>query len=617
MTNPNLVRRLPASALLSVCWLVAGAAALAQNTPTCEPSPAVKAALDQLPSFQNASQTDWQFHELRQSAIQALLRQYPDDVFVKRADIPARSYPNTDRDKVVAEYKALHEQHPDDARIDYLYGLTLVGRDSPQAVKVFNAALEKDPSFPYPRLELVHIFSSPNFLDKAQAESQVKTFISACPATFDGYEPLARMDNRPLIAESAQKLRQVIGSRTDPEALGAYTTLWSLEFKAHPPSEYGPLRQQVAADLSRIRALNRENERRWYEALTEGYKLVNDQKQSDWAGGEGARRFPSAYNLPERSKWEKDHQYPGDDTPADKKQAYYSDLLKQTDEWTRERPNTTYIWMERLDALEHLDNTSAADVQACLDRVMQVAEANAGPQPLDSYVYFSVAEVLSKKHLQPDREVEMASKGLDQLAAEVKQPPYDLYATPKDIDDQNFYNANQRAQGVFYEADGYLQLSNPEKAQASLDQLDTSLQQLKSQAGDKDDRRKSVASTESTYWGGLARLAELQSRKTDAMAYYESALLARLDSGQLPAAGEKDELLEGARQLWTSLGGTDKGWKSWYGKRADALASQSHLTWESANDPLPAFELTDLKGKTWQLADLKGKVVFLNFWASW
>jgi thiol-disulfide isomerase/thioredoxin len=27
--------------------------------------------------------------------------------------------------------------------------------------------------------------------------------------------------------------------------------------------------------------------------------------------------------------------------------------------------------------------------------------------------------------------------------------------------------------------------------------------------------------------------------------------------------------------------------------------------------------LTDLHGKTWQLADLKGKVVFLNFWASW
>jgi hypothetical protein len=577
----------------------------------------VKAALDQLPSYQSASQTDWQYHELRQSAIQALLKQYPDDVFVQRADIRSREYPSADHDKVIAQYKALHEQRPDDPKVDYLYGLTLVGRDSPQAVKLFKAALEKDPSFPYPSLGLVRIFSSPSFLDKAQAASQIKAFLSACPATFEGYEPLTRMDDRQLIGEGAQKLRQVIGSRTDPEALSAYPTLWSLEFKAHPPSEYDSLRKEVAADLSRIRPLNLENERRWYEALTEGYKLVNDQKQSDWADEENARRFPTPYYLPERQKWQKDHQYPANDTPADKKQAYYSELLKQTDDWVKQRPNTTYFWTERLDALEHLDNASPADVEACADRVMQVAEANGGPQPLDSYVYFSVAEALSKKHLQADREVEMARKGIDQLEAEIKQPPDDLYATAKDLDDQNFYNATQRAQGLFYKADGYLQLNQPDKAQGVLAQLDDRLQQLKSQAGNKDDRRKSLASQESSYWGGLARLAELQNRKVDGMAYYESALLARLDSGQLPAAGEKDELLDGARQLWTSLGGSDEGWKMWYGRRADALASQSHLTWETANDPLPAFELTDLKGKTWQLADLKGKVIFLNFWASW
>jgi hypothetical protein len=432
----------------------------------------VKSALDQLPLYPSPSQTGWQFDQLRQSAIEALLQRYPEDIFVERADIRSRFYPTAEHDNLIAKYKALHEQHLDDARGDYLYGLTLLGRDSPQAIKLFTAAIEKDPAFQFPRLELVRIFSSPNFLDKARAASQIKAFLSACPATFEGYEPLARMDDRALIAEGEQKLRQVLGSRSDPEALGAYPTLWSLEFKAHPPAEYDALRRQVSSDLSRIRALNLVNERQWYEALTEGYKLVNDQKQSDWAVDEQARLFPSPNNLRARQKWEKEHQYPADDTPPDKKQAYYTELLKQTDDWVKERPNVPYIWMERLDALEHLDNASAADVEACIDRVMRVAEANAGPEPLDSYTYFSVAEVLSRKHLQPDREVEMASKGLDRLEQETKQPPYDLYATPKDLDDQNFYNANQRAQGLFYEADGYLQLSQPDKAQAVLTQLD-------------------------------------------------------------------------------------------------------------------------------------------------
>lgn len=31
----------------------------------------------------------------------------------------------------------------------------------------------------------------------------------------------------------------------------------------------------------------------------------------------------------------------------------------------------------------------------------------------------------------------------------------------------------------------------------------------------------------------------------------------------------------------------------------------------------PAFELKDTEGRTWKVSDLKGKVVLLNFWASW
>ena len=31
----------------------------------------------------------------------------------------------------------------------------------------------------------------------------------------------------------------------------------------------------------------------------------------------------------------------------------------------------------------------------------------------------------------------------------------------------------------------------------------------------------------------------------------------------------------------------------------------------------PAFQLTDTEGRTWDLSSLKGKVVLLNFWASW
>lgn len=46
------------------------------------------------------------------------------------------------------------------------------------------------------------------------------------------------------------------------------------------------------------------------------------------------------------------------------------------------------------------------------------------------------------------------------------------------------------------------------------------------------------------------------------------------------------------------------------------LASSVNKPWP-AKKPLPAFELTDLDGKTWRTADLKGRVTVLNFWATW
>ena len=37
----------------------------------------------------------------------------------------------------------------------------------------------------------------------------------------------------------------------------------------------------------------------------------------------------------------------------------------------------------------------------------------------------------------------------------------------------------------------------------------------------------------------------------------------------------------------------------------------------SIGQPAPLFEYPDSKGKMWKLSDLRGKVVFVNFWATW
>ena len=147
--------------------------------------------------------------------------------------------------------------------------------------------------------------------------------------------------------------------------------------------------------------------------------------------------------------------------------------------------------------------------------------------------------------------------------------------------------------------------------------MDERLEELKSLAGDKQDRKKSYARRLASYWGLMARQAELHARKLDAMAFYENALLTRLDAQQKPATGIKDELADDAHQLWSSLGGTEEGWGLWYGRPANALANQATLSWEDSHESLLSFELADISGKTWNMASLKGKATFLDFWASW
>jgi hypothetical protein len=454
-------------------------------------------------------------------------------------------------------------------------------------------------------------------MDKEQRIAHLKDYLEACPSSFEGYESLTRVDDKDLQRTYAAKLRTLIADRSDYDAVGAYTTLWSLEFKLHPPSEYEPLRKQVGQDLGRIRQLKLEDKRQWYWALEEGYKLANDQKQSDLIADQQQARFPSIWSTPSMSKWGKDHHYPGDDAPADKKRAYYSDLLQQTAQWVKERPNTTYIWFNRLNAMEHLDDVPTANVLTAVDQAVKVMMSNAGPEGPSSDDYGSIIEVLSKKHLEPERVVEMAQKGLDKWEIESKEPYYDTYATKDNLEDNKFWQAYARLQGLGFETDGYLELKQPDKAQLVLAQMDERLADFKALAGDKQDRKKTYSGQLATYWGLMAREAELHGRKLDAMAFYENALLSRLDAQQKSETGMKDDLVDNAHQLWVSLGGSDEGWKLWYGHRADALANQATLTWEDANQPLATFELTDLSGKTWNMASLKGKTTFLNFWASW
>jgi peroxiredoxin len=50
---------------------------------------------------------------------------------------------------------------------------------------------------------------------------------------------------------------------------------------------------------------------------------------------------------------------------------------------------------------------------------------------------------------------------------------------------------------------------------------------------------------------------------------------------------------------------------------AVALYSQQTRSVKRSGYPAPSFRLTDLSGREYRLAELRGKIVFLNVWATW
>jgi thiol-disulfide isomerase/thioredoxin len=159
-------------------------------------------------------------------------------------------------------------------------------------------------------------------------------------------------------------------------------------------------------------------------------------------------------------------------------------------------------------------------------------------------------------------------------------------------------------------AETYARLKQPQKAHEVLGQLAEILQ--KTQANDA--QKRAFAYEQTLYWQAAGKVADAEQRKLDALTAYQTALTFRTTK---PA---KDELSDNTQRLWKELGGTDQGWQA-YLARTEAskirLGTASTATWDTKNTAMPEFDLTDLEGRKWSLADLKGKVALINLWATW
>jgi len=73
------------------------------------------------------------------------------------------------------------------------------------------------------------------------------------------------------------------------------------------------------------------------------------------------------------------------------------------------------------------------------------------------------------------------------------------------------------------------------------------------------------------------------------------------------------------KDVYVKQNGSDKGFEAYYAPFRSVYMEKikADMLKQMINKPAPAFALKDFDGKTVSLADLKGKVVVVDFWATW
>ena len=596
--------------LAAVLLAAAGPALLAQSPlalPGCEARPEVRHAIEEKLAekvLENMKFVDQL--ALKRQVLEHLIARYPRELEPARQLIQYIRWADPESYAALSErYVAAAAQHPDDPLALFLAAQALSGRDTPRRIELSEQARSKAPEWAWANLSLAYIHSTGKLADKRKAAVEIDAFFTACPASTDpaAQRNLSRAGTPELQARVAAALRVRLAAETEPKRLEEYATLWGLEFRAHPPQEHDAIRKQVAADLKRLESMNPKPDAEWFAFLKDGYKQSGASAETVTAMEERViQAFPhseEAFSIV-ATRWKKANKEPEDqkDAAAWKKydQEHYAAVKTSMARFTEYRflQHVNYFYLISDDP-----DISEKEGLASLDDYVTETTVYQHPGPWD---YLNAAEFLADHKWQPERAIELARLGEKAAAVEreVNRDDNLTAADEKNRKEQDLYLDHELAGTILRAAK---LAGKPEEAERIKASIETP----------PPDDVKVVSS----YWQNRARLAALESRKADALAFYQQALFTRERTPEPYHGRLKDDLLDEASAVWKDSGGTEIAWTIWKTPPAGKVAELAEGRWEKPVKTMPPFELADLTGKTWRLKNLEGKSVLINVWATW
>jgi thiol-disulfide isomerase/thioredoxin len=604
MTHPSL-----AALLLFAAPLLAQTAS---NLPGCAPPPELRRAMDDQLDDKKFSKLPYAEQVARKrEVLEGMIARYPREIdpqhsLMRAAQNDWESLHPGSWAAMQDEYRQRAKANPNDPLALDLAAYALIGTDTPEAIRLLDAAKTQAPQFVWPYLDLANIYASGKFKDKQKSTDNLTVFWTACPASTDYGARWQLSKNPALEAKVAPALRAQLEKETDPEQLKEYEFLWGLEFRTHPPQEHDALRKQVAADLKRLETLQPKPDAEWQAFLLKGYKTSGAPQPVITAKeDELLKLYPrsdEAYDIVQ-TRWNDTHKEPENQKDTAAWDAYDKANQEITLQWIAEFPDNDFLQRNARFFLDYND-TSITEQEglAAMDAYLATAAKYDAPDSWGPPYY--AAEFLLTHKWQPERALAFMQKAQDLWEKSQAREPKKDNQTEDEIKDSSKNNAQMKRS-----------LESSLLKAAMLSKKPDAVQSLRAAIeGTPPEEKKE----ESGYWLNRARLAVLDDHKQDALAYYQKALQTRMEAPQYRQGKLTDNLSDEARVVWKETGGTETAWAVW-SKQPDAAATSNaaEAQWEKPKMDLPTFELADMAGKTWRTKDLNGKTVLINLWATW
>jgi thiol-disulfide isomerase/thioredoxin len=575
--------------------------------PGCEAAPEAQRVIDEKLEWNMLDKMSFADRiALKRHVLEDLMMRYPREL------APVNSYTNATAYDAPEVFRKTRDgwvqaakDHPDDPFALLVAGMALIDVNTPEAIRLLESAKAKAPGFAWPDLYLATIYASGKRADPAKNKENIEAFFALCPASADRRAQWLLNKVPSLQPKVAIALRARLATETNPKRLPAYSILWGLEFRNHPPSEHYALRAQVALDLKRLESLNPHGNAEWQTFLLSGYKQSGASKETI-TGIEDRllREFPHSNDASNivYERWDKTHPQPEDQTDTAAWNKYQQESEEATKGWIRQFTDSSdYQHNSWFYAIQRDDRLTEKDGIAAVDAYLQAARDHESLQDFGQYEE-SAAEFLVEKKWQPTRAMELLQNS-KAISAKYRalEDPKDNQSDEEAKDSANYrLYEDQETDGLILRA--AIQSGQTEPALKLRAELESPIPTEKKRV--------------STYWLNRARLEVIEKHSQDALTYYQLAFQTRLDAPKIFRGKLDDPLADEARALFKEQGGSETAWVEW-SKPPAGTEQAAEGRWEKATKQIPNFELADMNGKTWKLKELGGKTLLINLWATW